>query len=179
MDFWEVLKERKSVREYSEEKIKNEDLEKIIDAARLAPTARKVEPWEFIVITSKKSLGELGEITDHGKFLAAAAAGIVVVSKDTKYYLEDCSAATENILLAATALGIGACWIAGDKKDYAGAICECLGVPQDYKLVSIVSLGYPKSKTEFSKKRPLESVLHWERCSACNQSFRSKRDDGR
>ncbi|MCF7893626.1 MAG: nitroreductase family protein [Candidatus Omnitrophica bacterium] len=163
MDFWESVKKRISIREYSDEKIEPEKLKNIIDAARLAPTARGEEPWEFIVVTEKKSLEELGEITDHGKFLKGASAGIVVVAKDTKYYLEDGSAATENILLAAASMGIGSCWIAGDKKPYEVDICKYLGVPDSYKLVSLVSLGYPKTEPKPHSKRSVADVLHEEK----------------
>ncbi len=163
MNFWKVVKKRASLREYSAKKISSKKLEKIIDAARLAPTARGCEPWEFILITKKESLERLADLADHGKFLAQAAAGIVVVAKDTKYYLEDSSAATENILLAAVALGVGACWIAGDKKPYATEVCQYLGVPEGYKLVSIISLGYPKGKLRPHPKRSLDEVLHKEK----------------
>lgn len=163
MNFWEVVKKRASVREYTDKKIDKKDLEKIIDAARLAPTARKEEPWEFVVITNRKSLERLAGIVDHGKFLKSAAAGIIVLARDTKYYLEDGSAATQNILLAATALGIGSCWIAGDKKPYASEICRYLEVPGGYKLVSLVSLGYPKDGFQPLGKRPLTQVLHSEK----------------
>lgn len=163
MDFWEVVKKRISVREYKNQKIEPEKLKKIIDAAHLAPTARGEEPWEFIVFTDKKVLEDLGDITDHGKFLKGAVAGIVVLAKDTKYYLEDGSAATENILLAATSLGIGSCWIAGDKKAYAADICKYLQVPGGYKLISIISLGYPGTEPKSQQKRPVEEVLHQEK----------------
>ncbi|MCF7916814.1 MAG: nitroreductase family protein [Candidatus Omnitrophica bacterium] len=163
MDFWEVVEKRRSVREYRNQKIDQEKLKRIIDAAHLAPTARGQEPWEFIVVTEKKSLEELGEITDHGKFLKSASAGIIVVSKDTKYYLEDGSAATENILLAATSFGIGSCWIAGDKKAYATDICKYLNVPNEYKLVSIISLGYSDSEPKVYQKRSVDEVLHQEK----------------
>jgi len=163
MEFFEVIKKRCSIREYSDKPIKKEDLEKIIDCARLAPTARKEEPWEFIVITDKKELAEIAEITDYGKFLKDAAAGIIVLCKDTKYYLEDGCAATENILLAAASLGIGTCWIAGDKKPYAEKIREYLGAPAGYKLVSILSLGYPKAEPTPHQKREVSQVLHFEK----------------
>ena len=163
MDFFEVVKKRCSVREYSTKSIAQQDLERIVDAGHLAPTARGEEPWEFVVITNKKALQDLAEITDHGKFLKDAAAAIVVVSRDTKYYLEDSCAATENILLAARALGIGSCWIAGDKKPYAGKILEYIGAPSGYKLISIVSLGYPQEAFFPHKKRNLDEVLHKEK----------------
>ncbi|MCF7870078.1 MAG: nitroreductase family protein [Candidatus Omnitrophica bacterium] len=163
MDFWEVVKKRISVREYSDQQIDQEKLKKIVDAAHLAPTARGEELWEFIVVTDKKALEDLGDITDHGKFLKGAVAGIVVLAKDTKYYLEDGSAATENILLAAASLGIGSCWIAGDKKPYGADICKYLQVPDGYKLVSIVSLGYPKAEPKSHQKRNIGDLLHWEK----------------
>ncbi|MBN3038901.1 MAG: nitroreductase family protein [Candidatus Omnitrophica bacterium] len=163
MDFFEVIKKRASVREYSDRPIEKERIEKIVDAARLAPTARGEEPWEFVVVTDKNKIKELAAITDHGKFLAGATAGIAVFCKDTKYYLEDGSAATENILLAAASLGIVSCWIAGDKKPYAVDIAKALGVKEGLKLVSIVSLGYPRGEVKAHSKRPLEEVLHWEK----------------
>ncbi|MBD3263792.1 MAG: nitroreductase family protein [Candidatus Omnitrophica bacterium] len=163
MEFSEVVKKRCSVRNYSDRSIPDEHLEKIVDAARLSPTARGEEPWEFVVVTEKKALHDLGEITDHGKFLKGARAGIIVLCKDTKYYLEDGSAATENILLAATDFGIGSCWIAGDKKAYAEEICKYINAPAGFKLVSIVSLGHPKSDSRPHSKRALSEVMHKEK----------------
>ena len=84
------------------------------------------------------------------------------VIKDAKYYLEDGSAATENILLAAEEYGVGSCWVAGDKKRYTAEILELVGVPTGYKLVSLIALGYPKSKP-MSEKRGLKEVIHWEK----------------
>lgn len=163
MDFIEVIKKRCSIRAYRQQSIKREDLEVIIDCARIAPTARGEEPWEFVVITDKEALAKIATITDYGKFLKDAAAGIIVICKDTKYYLEDGSAATENILLAATSLGIGSCWIAGDKKQYADKIIKYIGAPPGYKLVSIISLGYPKDEFTPHKKRKVSEVMHFEK----------------
>jgi nitroreductase len=86
---------------------------------------------------------------------------VVVLCRDTKYYLEDGSAATENILLAARAHGLGSCWVAGDKKPYAAEICRLVGAPSGYKLISLIPLGYP-AETPRKSKRPLSDVLHWE-----------------
>lgn len=163
MDFFEVIKKRCSIREYSKKPIRKEELEKIIDCGRLAPTARGEQPWEFIVVTDKEELAKIAEMTDHGRFLKDANAGIIVLCKDTKYYLEDGSAATENILLAATSLGIGSCWIAGDKKAYADNIREYIGAPAAYKLISIISLGYPEAEFAPHKKREISELLHLDR----------------
>lgn len=165
MDTLEVLKTRRSIREYKDKPIPKEVLERIVDAARFAPTARNEQPWEFIVVVEKETLNKIAGLTDHGKFIAQAAACILVFCKDTKYYLEDGCAATENILIAATALGIGSCWVAGDKKPYCRQIHELLNVALSFKLVSMVSLGYPKSEKAFNiaEKRALREMIHWEK----------------
>jgi len=87
---------------------------------------------------------------------------VLVLCRDTKYYLEDGSAASENILLTARAHGLGSCWVAGDKKPYAAEICRLVGVPQGYKLVSVIPIGYP-AESPAKSKRPLSDVLHWEK----------------
>lgn len=139
-------------------------LESVIDAARLAPTARNVQPWEFVVITDKDKLRKIADIADNGKFIVDAAACVAVFCKDTKYYLEDGSAATENLLLAATDMGLASCWVAGDKKPYAQAIKELLGVPLELKLISLIALGKAKSKEEnIVPKRVLAELVHWDK----------------
>jgi len=163
METFDSIAKRVSIREYQSKSIPKGILERLVDAARRAPTARAVEPWEFVVITDKVMLQKLGEIATSGSFVKDAAACIVIVCKDTKYYLEDGCAATENILLAATDLNLGACWVAGDKKPYAGDVSRLLGIPQDLKLVSLISLGWPKEKAKQVKNRKLEDVIHWEK----------------
>ena len=116
METFDALAGRASVRDYISKPVPQDMLEKLVDAGRRAPTARAVEPWEFVVVTEGATLRKLAETTDHGRFIAAAPACVVVLSQSTKYYLEDGSAATQNILLAACARGLGACWVAGDKK---------------------------------------------------------------
>lgn len=158
----DLLKKRISVRRYEARPVEREKLERIIDAARFAPTARNEQPWEFVVITDEAMRKKIAETTDYGRFIADAAACIVVLTRETKYYLEDGSAATTYILLAAKAEGVGTCWIAGDKKAYAGEILKLVGAPDGYRLVSLVALGYP-AEDRPKEKRSLASVLHWER----------------
>jgi len=165
MDVIEVIKKRRSIRVYKDKSIPKDTLEKIVDAARFAPTARGVQPWEFIVITDRGTLKKLGEIAENGRFLAQAGACIAVFCSDTKYYLEDGCAATENILLAAASLGIGSCWVAGDKKPYCQEVSDLLNFPATFKLVSLIALGYPESEKSFRivDKRSLKEVIHWEK----------------
>ena len=159
------LKIRRSVRLFQNKTIPKNKLEEIVDAARFAATARNLQPWEFVVVTDKGKLSQLAELAENGKFMAQAAACIAVFSLDTKYFLEDGSAATCNILLAATALGIGSCWIAGDKKPYCPQVNALLNVPSGMKLISMVALGYPQEKNVFKMmpKRELKGMLHWEK----------------
>ncbi len=156
-----LLKERRSIRKYQEREVPEDIIKGIIDCARFAPTAINIQPWEFIVITDKEMRKKIADITDYGKFIAEAPVCVAVFCKDTKYYLEDGSAATTYILLAAKAYGLGSCWVAGDKKNYAEDIRKLLEVPDGYKLVSLISIGYP-AENPVKGKRSLEDVLHRE-----------------
>lgn len=165
MDALEAIKKRRSIREYKDKPVPKELLEKIVDAGRYAATARDIQPWEFIVITDPAILKKIGEIASpNGNFISNSKACIAVYCSDTKYYLEDGCAATQNMLIAATALGIGSCWVAGDKKPYCNDIGNLLRVPPRFKLISLISLGLPESEDFFriKEKRPLGEVLHWE-----------------
>ena len=161
MDAIECLKTRRSIRNYDPDPVPRDVIEDIIDCARFAPTARGEQPWEFVVVTDAKVRKRVAETTDYGKFIADAPVCVVVFCKDTTYFLEDGSAATQNVMLAAHAHELGTCWVAGDKKRYCGAIAELLGVPAGYKLVSLIALGHSPERPERSK-RPLSEVLHWE-----------------
>ena len=161
MDAIVALKTRRSVRAYERRPVPREILEDVIDCGRLAASANNVQPWEFVVVTEPGMRRRLAEKAEYGKFIADAAVCIVVLCRDSKYYLEDGSAATQNLLLAAWARGLGSCWVAGDKKPYAGEICKMLGAPEGYRLISLVALGYPAESPQ-KAKRPVSDVLHWE-----------------
>jgi nitroreductase len=163
MDALSAIRNRRSTRKFAKKPIPREQLEAVIDAGRLAPTARNEQPWEFVVITDTKRLGELADLTDHGKFIVDAAACVAVFCKHGKYYLEDGCAATTNILVAAAALGIGSCWVAGDKKAYCQTAAALLGVPPEYNLIALIALGYPQADSKAPFKRDLAKVLHWEK----------------
>jgi nitroreductase len=163
MDFFDVIKNRKSVREYSDKKIDKAIIEKIIDAGRLAATARNEQPWEFIITSDKKTMDKICAMCPNGPFIKDAPCLLAVFSKDTKYYLEDCSAATQNMLLAIEALGLGGCWVAGDKKDYAAEVGKIFGAPSGYRLVSMISIGYSKKPLGAKTKKPVKEMLHWEK----------------
>jgi nitroreductase len=162
MDTIEALRSRRSVRAYGQEPVPAHVLEEIIDCGRLAPTALNIQPWEFVIVTDGPLRRAIAQATDHGRFIADASACVVVTSKHTKYYLEDGSAATTNILLAAHARGLGACWVAGDKKPYCDEVLRLIRAPAGHKLISLIPIGYPAERPA-PEKRPLETVLHWNR----------------
>jgi len=164
MDAFEVMSKRRSVRKYRPGHTSREQLSQIVNMGRLAPTARNEQPWEFVVVTEPTKLRQLAHLTEHGRFLQEADACIAVLCRDCTYYLEDGSAATTQMLLAATALGLASCWIAGDKKAYAPAVVKLLGAPEAYKLVSLIAIGQA-AETPSPPKRALPDVLHWEKFS--------------
>lgn len=163
METLDAISQRASVREYLDKPVPKEMLEKLVDAGRRAPTARAVEPWEFIVVTQREVLDKLAGMISTGLFLKQSTACILIFCQDVKYYLEDGSAATENILLAATDLGLGTCWIAGDKKEYCEEVKNLFNVPPTYKLISLISTGWASKMPKQHKKRKLNEVLHWEK----------------
>ncbi len=162
MDAMEALRTRRSCRRFEDREVPDDLIEQIVDAGRLAATARNEQPWEFVVVTDPAVRSDLAAMADYGRFIADAPVCIVVLSADTKYYLEDGSAATENLLVAAHALGLGACWVAGDKKAYAQDVAVRVGAPASMRLVSMVAVGWPGGPLPEPSKRPLDEVLHRE-----------------
>ncbi|MCP4650453.1 MAG: nitroreductase family protein [PVC group bacterium] len=162
MELYEAICKRTSVRKYKQEAVNKDILEKLVDAGRRAPSARAVEPWEFVIVNEKTVLEKLSAVAPNGSFMKDAAAVIAIFSHQTKYYLEDGCAAIQNILLAVADVGLGACWVAGDKKDYVVEVGNMLGVPQEIKLVGLIALGWPAEDKKQAKNRSLEDVIHWE-----------------
>lgn len=162
MDAIECMKTRRSVRAYLDKPVPKEVVEDIIDCGRLAASAMNVQPWQFIVVQDAALRRKIADITDYGKFIEQSAVCVAVFCQDVKYYLEDGSAATQNILNAARAHGLGSCWVAGDKKEYAPVMARLLGLPQDYKLISLIAIGHGASEGNPPKK-PLTEVMKWER----------------
>jgi len=159
----EAIKKRVSVRKYSDRPVSPSDLKKIIGAGRMAATANNIQPVEFIIVTGREKRRELASIApNNGPYMEYAPAVIAVIARPEKYYLEDGSASTQNILVMARALGIGSVWVAGDKKEYAPEVLRALGVPADYRLVSLVCLGYPEKDFPVTPKKNPDEITHWE-----------------
>ena len=162
MDALEALKTRRSTRNYKPDPVPKELIEEAVDCGRLAATARNVQPWEFVVVTDPGKRKQIADLAEYGKFIVHSPVCIAVLCQDTKYYLEDGSAAIQNVLVAARALGLGTCWVAGDKKPYAPEVAKLVGAPDTHRLVGLIAMGYTDHKPSPSK-RPLKDVLHWEK----------------
>jgi len=163
MDAIGAMRARVSVRKYEARPIPRAVLEEIVDCGRLAPTGRNEQAWTFVVVTEPATLSRLAEICRYGRFLADAAACICVFSRmDALCEVEDASAATENMIIAARAHGIGTCWINAHRKEHSAAVEQLLGCPTGHELVTMFSLGYPAEETRRPKK-DLAEVIRWER----------------
>jgi len=154
-----VIKSRHSVRKFKPDPVDPVIIRDAIECARHAPTAMNLQPWLFGVIKDTATLQKIAQLTDHGKFIADAPLCIAVFGeKKAAYFLEDCCAATENLILAFQAYGIGSCWVAGEKKPYAEPVRMLLNVPDTYTLVSLVPAGMP-ADISIAEKKGLKSVL--------------------
>lgn len=162
MDALTCLKTRRSIRSYRPDPIPREIVEDIVDCARLAPTAFNRQDWIFVVVENAVLRNRIAEATGHAAFIASAPVCVAVCCGSTEFWVEDGCAATENLLLAAHAHGLGACWVGGYQAPYASTIGELIGAPPGQNLVSLIALGYPAEEPHV-EKRPLADVLRWER----------------
>ena len=158
-----VIRSRHSVRKYKDDPVEEKTIKDALDCARLAPTARNEQPWLFGTVQNRDTLRAIADLTDNARFIADAPICFAVFGKrSAKYYLEDCCAATMQLLLALQAWGVGSCWVAGEKKDYAEDVRILLNVPEEYTLVSLVPAGYPE-EIQIAKKKLLDEVTFFER----------------
>ncbi len=160
MDVFEAIKNRRSVRSYTGAPIPRPDLEKIVDAGRLAASGHNCQPWDFIVITERAVI----ERTDRIRPWMAQAGAIIAIALDpsTSFWLEDGAAAAQNMLLACTGLGYGSCWVEGGVIPVEEEFKELLGVPAGRRLLIMVAVGEP-AEQPVKEKRSLNDVLHWEK----------------
>ena len=156
-----VIKSRHSVRKFKADTVDDLAIRDALECAARAPTARNIQPWMFGVIKNKDTLSKIAEATDNGKFIATSPVCFAVFGeKNEKYYLEDCCAATENLIIALQAYGITSCWVAGEKKSYAEAVRKLLAVPENYTLVSLVAAGWPAEISMTGKKETKKIVFY-------------------
>lgn len=159
MEALEAIKKRRSVRSYTGDPVSKEDLIQIVDAGRLAPSGNNRQPWDFIVVTDKGMINQLKVAAEWMENAGAIIA--VVMDPSSRWWIEDGAAAVENMLIAATALGYGSCWLEGYTLQREHEFKLLLNVPDDRRLLTLIPIGVPTA-WPVKEKRTLEEVLHWE-----------------
>lgn len=160
MDTLEAIRKRRSIRRYTPAAVTKADLETIVDAGRLAATGNNRQPWDFVVVTNRTVLEQFRVAST---WIAAAGAVIVVVMDPvSRWWVEDGAAAIENMLLASTALGYGACWVEGEALPREAQFKALLGVPAEKRVMALIPIGVA-AEMPAPEKKPLEQVLHWEK----------------
>ena len=160
---------RTSIRQYTDEPVSKENIETMLRAGMAAPTAVNRQPWHFVVITSKEKLAELAGDGPRGGMLKKAALAIVVCGNMDKalqgqgqgFWIQDCSAATENILLAANALGLGAVWTGVyPDENRAASVAKVLKLPQSFIPLCTIVIGHPAEQPQPKDKWKPENVSY-------------------
>ena len=161
---------RRSVRAYQRKPIDEDTVRTMLEAAMAAPSAVAKDPWRFVVVRDRVVLTEISKGLPNGGMLASAPLGFVICGDQDaahdhqlSYLLQDCSAAIENLLLAAQSLELGAVWLGvHPRQDRVNHIREVLGLPQSILPISCVAVGYPAESKE-PRTRYREEYVHWER----------------
>lgn len=161
MEILELIRRRRTVREYTGEPISAADLRTIVDAGRLAASGNNRQPWDFIVVTDPEVMRCLRVPEEHWSRKAAAMIA-VVMDPESRWWVEDGAAAMQNMLLACTALGYGGCWLEGYTSRNEAAFKSVLGIPENRRLFTLLSVGVP-AETPVKEKKALDEVLHWQR----------------
>ena len=164
METLKAIFTRRSIRKYSGTSITDEQLEVLLRAAMHAPSAKNKQPWHFIVIKDKKTLKAISEAHPYGKMLTEAGAAIVICGDRTieeldGYLIQNCSAATQNMLLAAHDMGLGAVWLGlQPREDRVAVIKSLLKFPDHILPVSMIALGIPGEVREDQDRFLLERI---------------------
>lgn len=143
---------RRSVREYLDLPVQEADVLALLEAGMAAPSARNLKPWHFIVIKEREMLHRIAEIHPAAQMLNQASLAIAVCGDkevSPHFWVQDCSAATENILIAASILGLGAVWLGvHPREERERLLKELLNIPDKFGLLCVISIGVPKVKPE-------------------------------
>ena len=151
MDALEAIMTRRSIRKYTDKPVSEETVKKLLEAAMAAPSAHNRQPWHFIVIRDRATMNRITEYHNYSKMLEQAAVAIVVCGdntvQETDFWIHDCSAATENMLIAANAMGLGTVWLGvHPSKQLIDDTKGLLSIPGNVTPLGIVSIGYPDEK---------------------------------
>ena len=145
----ENILSRRSIRKYKNEEVTKAQIEMLLEAGMLAPSAVNNRPWKFVVVTNRQKLEEMVDAFPYAKMLQSASAAIVVCGLTERrfakeYFPQDCSAATQNILLQATSMGLGTCWCGVyPLEERIEKACEMLDIHDDSIPFNIIAVGIP------------------------------------
>lgn len=168
METLEAILTRRSIREYTSQAVPDELVQELLTAAMQAPSAGNQQPWHFILVTDRIQLDALADVLPYGKMLHTAPLGIVVcadldLEKYSGYWVQDCSNATMNLLLAAHDRGLGAVWTGVyPVEDRVANLKQILCLPQSVIPLNVIPVGYPASTPEPTERRYNETRLHYD-----------------
>lgn len=159
---------RRSVRAYADRQVTPETIDTLLRAAMAAPTARDRRPWRFVVVDDRRLLDSLGAQLPYAGMLLGAPAAIAVCGQLTEgvdpaeeMWMQDCAAATENLLLAAQAIGLGAVWTGVyPYADRVALVSRLLRLPPDVVPLNVIPIGYPGERTEPKQKFDRKNIHH-------------------
>ncbi len=166
----EALLTRRSIRKYKPLEIPDNLVKQILQSAMNAPSAGNQQPWEFIIVTKREILDTIMKAHPYSEMLAEAPMALVVCGNEQKeehkgYWVQDCSAATQNILIAARALGLGSCWLGVyPRQERLNPIKTILGLPAHVLPLCVIALGYPDEEKPTPDRYDTEKIHYdkWE-----------------
>ena len=168
MDVFATIKKRRSIRLYAKKPVEEEKLNRILEAARLAPSADNNQPWRFVVVTDEEIKEKLRTSYDEEWFVSSPViiVGCAVPNEawvrmdGQEYWMVDVAIAMQNLILTATELGLGTCWVADFNETAAR---KALGLPLDIRVVAMTPLGYPaEKKPPVKNRKPLSEIVHYD-----------------
>jgi Nitroreductase len=168
MDIFDAIKSRRSIRAYMNREVEEEKLKKVLDAARLAPSAVNRQEWKFIAVRDKETRKKLGVAAGGQKFVGTAPVVIVACATESgrvmacgqSAYTVDLSIATAYMTLEAYEQGLGTCWIGSFFEDQ---IKDILNIPGNVRIVAVTPLGYPAERPEPRPRKSFDEVVCWEK----------------
>ena len=164
-DLLDTIKKRRSIRRYTAQTVTDERIRQLLEAAMAAPSASNIQPWEFVVVNDPDLKRQLAQTHTWSSMAADAAVVFVVCGNEraSHHWVEDASAATENLLLAVTALGLGAVWVGiYPNTDREAHVRRVLAIPREMRVLCLVPVGHPAEEKPPQTKYK-ESKVHHER----------------
>jgi nitroreductase len=163
----EAIRNRYSCRSYRDKPVEKEKLDNILEAVRLAPSAKNLQDWRLVVVTDKQTRHKLAEAANNQAFVAQAPA-VIAACSNSNHVMRcgqavgpiDVAIALEHICLEATELGLATCWVGSFYPDKVRAV---LGIPQDVAVIELMALGYPADEKKQTSREPVESIVCYEK----------------